>query len=643
MDEQLTEMERFMRNIRGKEYEQHDQDTQALQEATNSNREYFGREAILEQQHINLENQYQFDVFKKVLTECVGNLYMASLVIDNPELYRESLHEAVSNELNTLWVGCTTSKDIFTLHEDASEYIQEAMKLAESISGGGYTLNKGVITNDTLHEGIVTNAKDKLKDIKANVLKNMAERHKKRTSRLAKEKEDKRKANYQTKVTKQIAGAKYVPKEELIKERDDFKKSFFMILDKYPKLKANIDKSSAMIYEDEFTPLYDYNIVYCDIYGDNDNDTMSDDFEKIFDKFNNELDAIDLKYHYINMEYQCEYYFYQLYNDGDFTIVDPSVSMHESTTIYNTIDSTQETLQEGIIGKLIGNIANDMKTKRAIKNAKRKEARTAKQLDRSEYVPKNILIKERDDFQKLLFKTVEKYNDIPFKKSIIVHWDEFTPFYSYDIEYGVVDCNEDTMTAELRTALSKLRAELYEYAKELKYHELDINFEDSDCFYQLYSVDKSITTIEKPILQEDANTIERIANFEEVNGKDNIGQQIQNRVVDVYKTEEEAGRERKELAQTTVNTSSGVLTESAIVVSMNTFNEAPTSVFHAIFNNRCKQILTESTGCSFNDSKDKVLAETITLYTLLECFNGLGLTHMTQKDEEKLIEEINLA
>jgi hypothetical protein len=639
MEDQLTEMERFMRNIRGKEYEQHDQDTQALQEAATSNREYFGREAILEQQQINSDNQHQFDMFKKVLTECVGNLYIASLIIDTPELYHDSLHEAVSTELNTLWLGCNTSKDIFTLHETASDYIQEAMILAESISCG------------TLQEGIGANIVAKLKTIKDKVKKNMAENNEKRIARLAKEKSDKRIAAYETGHAKQVAGAKYVSEEDLIKERNDFKKSFFRILNRYPKLKANMDKDSAEIYCDEFTPLYDYNEVYCDIEGDGGGDavSMSEEFEKLFDRFNDELTAIDLKYHFLNMEYQCSYYFYQLYNDGDFTIVDPSSTIHENigSDALDKIKSIKTNLQAKI------------KQYEDDREIKKKSNSDTKSIADAIYVPKSILIKEASDFRQIFKQVLNKYPKL--KANFHNDWAKvriaiYEPIYDYSEIYGDIhDINKEPneVSNKLNELYINLHHELKLLSDKLLYHKLNIEGEYQYYVYCLYS-SKYVTTINSNSIHEgavepmlDAQTvvltideIDRINNFEEVNGKESIGQQIQNRVVDVYKAEEEAGRERKERAQAIINTTGGVLTEGAIVSGMDTFSDTPSTIFHAIFNNRCKQTLNESAGCNSNTN---VLADTITMYTLLECFNGLGLTNMTRKDEEKLIEEINLA
>jgi 3D (Asp-Asp-Asp) domain-containing protein len=412
MEEFISERERFLRNIRGEEYKKAEEATKALQESATATREYFYQESIREPQ-IRLENQYQFDTFKKVLTECIGNLYVSSLVIDNPESYSVSLHEAVADELDTLWAGCTSSKDIFAMHENASAYIQEAMILAETIS----VAKINSLRNGTLQEA--TNGNDKVLGL--NVIAPHIER-------------------------------------------------IHNILKNDTTIDTRFRKST----------LNDLLFTFC--------------HDRCFDLGVN--------------------------------------------------------LTTNVIAKL----------------------------------------------------------NLP--KFLIIDGKYLTLVDGYDI-------NEDDID----------------------------KFNSKGTIHEAVAPDETVQPIPSEVFLSDEDN-KLIKSFEEVNGKEDIGMEIQNRVVDVYKAEEEAGTERKERAQDMIDDLSkidGTLTEGAIVSGMNTFGAVPSSIFHALFINRCKQTLNESAGCNFDDSKDKVLAETITLYTLLECFNGLGLTNMTIADKEKLRTEIHLA
>lgn len=71
---------------------------------------------------------------KDVLCECMADIYMSSLIIDNPEKYSVSLRSQMKNECMSIMESATTMAELKAMFEDASEYLKDAMVLAEDIA-----------------------------------------------------------------------------------------------------------------------------------------------------------------------------------------------------------------------------------------------------------------------------------------------------------------------------------------------------------------------------------------------------------------------------------------------------------------------------------------------------------------------------
>lgn len=78
--------------------------------------------------------RYGCDLTKKIICECVTNLYMSSLIIDDPEKYSESLKEAVSDFVYNELSECSTIQDIKNKYNKptASLYLKGMISLAET-------------------------------------------------------------------------------------------------------------------------------------------------------------------------------------------------------------------------------------------------------------------------------------------------------------------------------------------------------------------------------------------------------------------------------------------------------------------------------------------------------------------------------
>lgn len=147
----------------------------------------------------------------------------------------------------------------------------------------------------------------------------------------------------------------------------------------------------------------------------------------------------------------------------------------------------------------------------------------------------------------------------------------------------------------------------------------------------------------KIILSKD--DMDLINKFETSEGKDVYASDLQDRVIDVYKTEEKLGSEQKEKVQAVVDelsklkssteedkNDSNSVTES-IEFGCNLFNNTPKTIFNAIFINKSKSYMNESASVNLEENSEKILAETIATYTLLETVHALGFK--TYTDEEK--------
>lgn len=139
-----------------------------------------------------------------------------------------------------------------------------------------------------------------------------------------------------------------------------------------------------------------------------------------------------------------------------------------------------------------------------------------------------------------------------------------------------------------------------------------------------------------------------INQFETDEGKDIYADEIQNRVLDVYKKEQECGEERQKKVQAVVDELNAISEkkkaegESADTIAesiehgMNRFGAVPTSLFNAIFVNKSKMALTESASANLADNAEEILAETICTYTLLECISALGLHTYSEEELRKM-------
>ena len=143
-----------------------------------------------------------------------------------------------------------------------------------------------------------------------------------------------------------------------------------------------------------------------------------------------------------------------------------------------------------------------------------------------------------------------------------------------------------------------------------------------------------------------------INDFEKIEGKDTYTEELQDRIIDVYKKEQELGQERNDKVQNIVDELAKIeekraeekakeegenetnpITES-IEKGMGMFSNVPQTLFNSIFVNKSKMIMNEAgTGADLASNAEEILAETICTYTLLECINSLGFKTFT--DEEK--------
>ena len=78
--------------------------------------------------------QYGGNLAKKIICECVTNLYMSSLIIDEPEKYSESLKEAVESYVYDELSECATIADLKKKYDKptASTYLKGMISLAET-------------------------------------------------------------------------------------------------------------------------------------------------------------------------------------------------------------------------------------------------------------------------------------------------------------------------------------------------------------------------------------------------------------------------------------------------------------------------------------------------------------------------------
>ena len=149
----------------------------------------------------------------------------------------------------------------------------------------------------------------------------------------------------------------------------------------------------------------------------------------------------------------------------------------------------------------------------------------------------------------------------------------------------------------------------------------------------------------KVLLNKDDLTL--IKKFETEEGKDVYASGLQDRVIDVYKTEEKLGEEQKDkvqavvdaLIKTKASTGADDNTKSiseSIEGGINLFNTTPKSIFNSIFINKSKNAMNESASVNLEDNAEKILAETIATYTLLETIHALGFKKYNEKEKRDL-------
>lgn len=157
--------------------------------------------------------------------------------------------------------------------------------------------------------------------------------------------------------------------------------------------------------------------------------------------------------------------------------------------------------------------------------------------------------------------------------------------------------------------------------------------------------DEDIKEFENKVLLS-KDDLELINKFETDEGKDVYASNLQDRVIDVYKAEEKLGEEQKEKVQTVVDelskltsnkpnnedkTSSKVIEES-----VNLFNNTPKTIFNAIFVNKSKSFMNETASSNLEENSEKILAETIATYTLLETIHALGFKTYSEDEKNQL-------
>ena len=147
---------------------------------------------------------------------------------------------------------------------------------------------------------------------------------------------------------------------------------------------------------------------------------------------------------------------------------------------------------------------------------------------------------------------------------------------------------------------------------------------------------------QKVILSKDDQDM--IKKFEAEEGKDVYATTLQDRVIDVYKAEEALGEKQKERVQAVVdelqkvNNSEGDKTpmSESIEKGINLFSTTPKTIFNAIFINKSKGLMNETASSNLEDVSDRVIAETIATYTLLETIHALGVKTYSDEDKRKL-------
>lgn len=147
--EEMSITESFLRSVRKSEYDEAEAKQTALNESIASYNNY-RKEQVTYVEPITRLKQARLNKFNAVLNECFCNLYVSSVIIDEPDKYAQSLRESATAEFNDLVKNCESTKDVFILFENAGAYIQEAMILAETITDDSVDETKLDIDPDDL-------------------------------------------------------------------------------------------------------------------------------------------------------------------------------------------------------------------------------------------------------------------------------------------------------------------------------------------------------------------------------------------------------------------------------------------------------------------------------------------------------------
>jgi hypothetical protein len=76
---------------------------------------------------------FELALAKKIICHCMSNLYISSLIIDNPEKYSDSLKNAMSTQCMECMKDVKTMKELNDKLKNASPYLKSMIPLAESI------------------------------------------------------------------------------------------------------------------------------------------------------------------------------------------------------------------------------------------------------------------------------------------------------------------------------------------------------------------------------------------------------------------------------------------------------------------------------------------------------------------------------
>jgi hypothetical protein len=146
---------------------------------------------------------------------------------------------------------------------------------------------------------------------------------------------------------------------------------------------------------------------------------------------------------------------------------------------------------------------------------------------------------------------------------------------------------------------------------------------------------------DKVILNKDDQKI--IKDFEKEEGINVYADDLQKRVVDVYKAEQKLGEDHKEKVQSLIEelskSQNKTLEENAINVGLNMVSNIPKTLFNSILMCKSKNVIHESGSVDMldnRDSQEEVIAETICTYTLLECVHSLGIKTFGDEERERM-------